>query len=441
MYSLADLKQAAEAALGTLRLGPRSKVWYVSSVHGGPQGEGSAQNPISSLATLLTRMQTTAGNRSGMGDVIIIAAGHTETKSGSLEAAGAAGYTIGVADLSIIGLGEAHGPGSSTNGRSPFIQLTGVTGSNTSGHVAITAQGVRIENVRFGCPSAPSAPTRMILLGAGSAGATIRNCGFVMNGTTGPATNAIELSDVGANSILIEGNRFYQANASGTRAIYANSTGADVRIVGNRVEGVYSDYGISVAGNHARCLVAGNIVNNTHATGGGISIAAGASGECIDNFVSASAVGLSVGGTKSSNNRANGTSLDVGSDFWVTKTFANGNAILAAGADITGVSSGGLLSIEDVIVQCGTIVAGSNAGVSFETNNTVGAGVFWSFGTALSTGLVLSREACGTSGRVVVLESGKKVVAKSLTDVITSGPVTVYLRLRRLAAGASVAAA
>jgi hypothetical protein len=142
-------------------------------------------------------------------------------------------------------------------------------------------------------------------------------------------------------------------------------------------------------------------------------------------------------------NRAAGLSDDDGTIFVVTKTVA-ANTAVAAGADITGVSAGGIL-IEDVSVMVGATTvdsAGHAAVLEVYSNNAIGPGSFY---TAAQAKLVATYVVSGqfaTSFSRCVLESGKKLLYKATTEDVTSaGNLTFKIVCRRLAAGASLAAA
>lgn len=132
----------------------------------------------------------------------------------------------------------------------------------------------------------------------------------------------------------------------------------------------------------------------------------------------------------------------IGSEFWIKKTLAS-SAIPQASVDVTGVSSGGELSIEDVIVKSDATGLAGMTNFELETNNAKGLADF--FVTAAS-GLGASKTIDHTNASVTkirtVLESGAKVVARaSAADGTGAGTVDIYVKFRRLAAAATIAAA
>lgn len=130
-----------------------------------------------------------------------------------------------------------------------------------------------------------------------------------------------------------------------------------------------------------------------------------------------------------------------GTTFVMKKTLTS-SAVVQAGVDVTAVSTGGDIAIEDWYLQ--TDGTGLAAGTNFtmETNNAKGTAVFCSHAVgSLGTQAVIDKKAA-TTGKGVVLESGKKVVAKcTVADCTGTGTIDVYLICRRLADNAALAAA
>lgn len=130
-----------------------------------------------------------------------------------------------------------------------------------------------------------------------------------------------------------------------------------------------------------------------------------------------------------------------GSTFVVKKTLTS-SAVVQAGVDVTAVSTVGDVLIEDFVLQAnGTgLAAGTN--FTLVTNNASGASVFASHAVASLGANTLVDLKNATTGKKTVLESGKKVVAKCTTaDCTGAGTLDVYLICRRLADGATLAAA
>ena len=139
-----------------------------------------------------------------------------------------------------------------------------------------------------------------------------------------------------------------------------------------------------------------------------------------------------------------GANTGPGSSFVVSKTVVQ-SAIIAAGADLTAVSTTGAVLIEDVIIQnAGTAcVSGANMAVlEIYSNNVAGAGSFITDAEAKLGANVVVSDATHTTKNKLVLETGKKVTVKATTEDFTSGGnITFHLICRRLAAGAGLTAA
>lgn len=125
----------------------------------------------------------------------------------------------------------------------------------------------------------------------------------------------------------------------------------------------------------------------------------------------------------------------------VTKTLTS-SAVVQAGVDVTGVSSNGVLYLEDWSIR--TDATGLAAGTNFtlETNNANGAAVFCSHAVASLGANVLIDKKTATTGKTTLLESGKKVIAKCTgADCTGSGTIAVDLLFVRGADNATIAAA
>ncbi len=133
-----------------------------------------------------------------------------------------------------------------------------------------------------------------------------------------------------------------------------------------------------------------------------------------------------------------------GAQFIVKKTLTS-SAVLQAGVDVTGLATGGDILIEDVIFQSdGT---GLVTGTNFELKKNGGKGVLTVFSESIAAiGGANKSESLGTgsvvAGDAFVLESGQKLTANStVADCTGAGTLDIYLICRRVAAGATLAAA
>ncbi len=131
-----------------------------------------------------------------------------------------------------------------------------------------------------------------------------------------------------------------------------------------------------------------------------------------------------------------------GTTFAVKKTLTS-SAIVQAGVDVTGVSSGGDLSlIEFTVMSDGTGLA-SGTNLTFETNNAKGLAVFFTEAVAdIGANKTENISLADAGSHLPVVESGKKIIAKCTTaDCTGSGTIDVYMVFRRHADGATIAAA
>jgi hypothetical protein len=133
----------------------------------------------------------------------------------------------------------------------------------------------------------------------------------------------------------------------------------------------------------------------------------------------------------------------IGTLHVVSKTLTSSN-ITQAGVDITGVSSGGALMIEDIFMN--TDGTGLATGTNFQIDTDNANGVPTLFAETVAN-LGANKTESLTTGSVTaitggVLETGKKLIAKStVADCTGAGTITIVIKFRRVAAGATVAAA
>ena len=161
-----------------------------------------------------------------------------------------------------------------------------------------------------------------------------------------------------------------------------------------------------------------------------------------DNPQSTSSVVSNVDGSALERLEAIQQGLRLGDEFWVKKTLTS-SAILQAGVDVTGVSSGGELAIEDVIVKTDGTGLAAMTNFELETNNVNGlADFFVTVASGLGANKTIDLSGASVTKIKTVLESGKKVIAKaSAADGTGAGTIDVYIKFRRLAQGATIAAA
>lgn len=177
------------------------KTFWVDSTSSQP-GDGKAAYPCRKIADALALCE------SGRGDVILVAAGHSEPV---ITAAG--GLTISKNNVAIIGLGEG------TN--RPAITFS----TSTSASVLVSGTGVRIEGLFFNCTGIDGLTQPLNITGPGC---------VVQNNTFGTATTSNQcvqaiLTGTGANNLIVRGNVF-RPNASS--ALASAGVTAAITIVG-----------------------------------------------------------------------------------------------------------------------------------------------------------------------------------------------------------------
>lgn len=132
--------------------------------------------------------------------------------------------------------------------------------------------------------------------------------------------------------------------------------------------------------------------------------------------------------------------LGVGMEFWIKKTVTSSAILEASNVDITGVSTGGELAIEDVVVV--TDATGLATGTNFEllSNNTKGlANIFVEAVANLGANKTVDLDTASVTGIRTVLEVGKKLQVHSTVAACTgAGTIDVYVKFQRLAAGATI---
>lgn len=131
-----------------------------------------------------------------------------------------------------------------------------------------------------------------------------------------------------------------------------------------------------------------------------------------------------------------------GTVFVVKKTLTS-SAVVQAGVDVTAISTVGDIEIIDVLLQCDATGLATGTNFTLECNNTKGSAVFLSTAVSgLGANAVVDLDSASVTSKTVVLESGKKIIAKStVADCTGGGTMDVYLVCRRLADNSTLAAA
>jgi hypothetical protein len=229
---------------------------------------GYGSSPDSAWSTLDAAWDST---QLAAGDLVLIAAGHTELVSA------AAGLDCDTAGVYVRGLGWG-------NIRPTFTLDTGATTD-----VDIDAANIVFENLVFVANYADIAAA----IDVNADGFTVRRCSFLDTATN---LNAL-IWILGATSttsdrITVEDCEFIQLSTSNTHAISLPGTSDRCRIVGNFFHGHHETSCIGAAGAITNCYIAGNYIQNIDTdVDSCISLAAGSTGTVAYNGVGAALAG------------------------------------------------------------------------------------------------------------------------------------------------------
>lgn len=140
--------------------------------------------------------------------------------------------------------------------------------------------------------------------------------------------------------------------------------------------------------------------------------------------------------------------VGAGTVFPVTKTLDHNEIVITTGTAFTGASSGGALLIEDIIISNSATAmdsTGDGADIDVTCDNAVGPTVIGTIdndGVAASTAYSGLRGDWTTYNEHIILETGKIITVTAGDEAfISTEPVTFTFILRRLADGATIAAA
>ncbi len=141
-----------------------------------------------------------------------------------------------------------------------------------------------------------------------------------------------------------------------------------------------------------------------------------------------------------------GSILGAAGQPFIVKKALTSSGVVQAGIDVTAAATGGDIIIDDIIIQ--TDGTGLAAGTNFTLEKDAGAtGVLTFFGETVANLGANKTEALGLGSVVssaggMVLDSGRKIVAKcTVADCTGAGVLTVWIKARRGADGANLAAA
>lgn len=212
------------------------KYFFVSS-----NAAGSVPGYSSTLAAALAQCV------SGRGDVIVVEPGYTET-------IGAAGLTISVAGVSIIGLGNRS-------------QRPALTLSATASTITVSGAGVLISNIATTC-SIDEVVTAFTVTGASC---TLDNVGYIDTATF----QLIQFALVTGTRFVMQNCYHYQSTAAATAAYWVSLGGADrSQILNNTFHLTMPNSASSaVIGSVATAPLGIQISGNTFYLAGGTTIA------------------------------------------------------------------------------------------------------------------------------------------------------------------------
>lgn len=411
---------------GNLPIG--GNYWFVNSATGSNGNPGTFDAPFSTLAFALSQGGLAAG------DIVVVAEGHAEN------VAAAAGILASVAGVQVVGLGSGTKAPTFT-----FITATTATFKVTGAGVVI-GPGLRFVN---GIASLAT------MLDVQAKGVVVQGNAFV----EGAATTGLSFIDlVGATAnasdgLAIRGNTFYNPTAGNyNHAVGLTTVQDNVEVGNNFVDGQWALSGIHnvTAKVLTNVRVHDNYVRNLTAAKPALNFVSAVTGQAYNNIF--------VPGDSSVNSAIYGTALnavgnnvtirgrdDIGEEFWYVKKGVVSSTVTQAGLDISVASIGGEIAIEYAIVK--TNATGLAGGTNFQitTNNTNGqANMFVE--TVANLGANKTVDSFTTSvaaGKVgAVLELGKKLTLKStVADCTGAGTIDIYLRCKRLTAGADLSAA
>lgn len=172
--------QGGGLAMGGLpMLGPRGRVLWVDS-NAPSKSDGRANGPFPTLKLAYSQCE------SGRGDVILIAAGHTE----SVIAAG--GITMSKNDVSVIGLGRAQ--------RRPTITFSTVVGAS----ILLSGASNLLHNLRFNCQGIDALTQPIDVTGTDN---QVSGCAFIGGNASAQPTNIVNVQST-ADWTRILGNTF-----------------------------------------------------------------------------------------------------------------------------------------------------------------------------------------------------------------------------------------
>ena len=388
---------------------PASVWWVDSGAAGKGDTVGHGQNPDLPFSTFAYAYSSAL---MAVGDMLYLQPGHAET------IAAAGGIAANIAGITVQGLG--------VGASKPTL-----TFSDTASSVLITGASTKIKGVRI-VPSVDSVTNPFHVQAA--------DCELEYEVLE--SDNAIEF----VRSLL--------TTAAGDRLKadikYIGRTGGDACVNAVRLVGCDgAEINIDFYGKASTAVVeflttaCTNVkVNgrsyNSGTTDGSKNVVDTVTGSTWDAVIWDATAGLQFSGSS-------GKALSADLKEFIVKKTLTSSAVVQAGVDVTGLATGGDILIEDVIFQSNA--TGLVTGTNFQLKKSGGNGLLTVFEeTIANIGGANKSESLGSgsvvAGDAFVLDSGRKLTANStVADCTGAGTIDIYLVCRRVAAGATLAAA
>jgi len=245
-----------------------------SNTAGGTWGQ-SWDTPYATVSYAISKCTT------GAGDVIFVAAAHTENISADGSTAGS-GSTTGIfsvdkGDVSIIGLGRGT--------KRPTFSFT--TAAAAGVYLIGTSPNVLLNNLVF-IGNYTNGVTSAMSIAANCYGATIENCDFRETANTKENLIAISIAAL-CEDVVIRGNKFHSI-AGGTDSAVVKTAGAapNLAIYDNYIDGDYSGpvFDLDAVALSLDMDIHDNVINNVDAAAGiVIGCHANSTGAIYDNKI------------------------------------------------------------------------------------------------------------------------------------------------------------
>lgn len=398
--------------------------WWVSSTAGADGNPGTFMAPFATLGRAFSFAKA--------GDIVFLKSGHAETVSS------AAGIDLNVAGVQVVGLGL----GSSM----PTFTFS----TSTAATMRMSAASISISGCRFIC-GIDSLVTMWTFTAVKCA---VMNCRFADDGThTGLSyIDLVNITANVANQLTIINNEFYNKVAGNyNHAIGLNTVQDAVEVGANYIYGTFALSGIhNVTGKVLTNVnVHDNYVKNLTAAVPALNFISACTGVAYNNILepgdsTVASAKFNTAIDASGNNVGAFGRMDAGSEFWFVKKGVVSSTILQTGVDLSVASIGGELAIEDFILKTNGTGLAAATNLNLLTNNANGVLIF---GVTAVSGLGANKtinmaNASVTANGRTVLELGKKLqLSCTAADCTGAGTVDVYIKLRRITAGATVTVA